>query len=70
MKKPIKATFDNRSVVMNDYLQLFTESFYTDEARLQRWTSFLKKIQWKENLTFADVMKVIKERLQGMYDRY
>ena len=66
----IKATFDNRSVVKNNDLQLFTESFYTDEARLQRWTSFLKKIQWKEDLTFAEVMKVIKERLQGMYDRY
>lgn len=78
MKKPydgqlfeaIKATFKNRSLVKNDDLQLFTEEFYTDEARLQRWASFLKKIQWKENLSFVDVMKVIRERLQGMYDRY
>lgn len=66
----IKATFNNRSLVKNDDLQLFTEGFYTDEARLQRWASFLKKIQWKENLSFADVMKVIRERLQGMYERY
>ena len=66
----IKATFDNRSLVKNDDLQLFTEGFYTDEARLQRWASFLKKIQWKDNLSFADVMKVIRERLQGMYERF
>ena len=66
----IKATFNNRLVVRNDDMQLFTESFSTDESRLLRWTSFLKKIQWRENLDFADVMKVIKERLQGMYDRY
>ena len=66
----IKATFDNRLLVKNDDLQLFSEGFYTDEARVQRWTSFLKKIQWKENLSFADIMKVITERLQGMYVRY
>lgn len=66
----IKATFDNRSLVKNDDLQLFSEGFYTDETRVQRWTSFLKKIQWKENLSFADIMKVITERLQGMYVRY
>ena len=66
----IKATFNYRLVVRNDDMQLFTESFSTDESRLLRWTSFLKKIQWRENLDFADVMKVIKERLQGMYDRY
>lgn len=66
----IKATFDNRALVKNNDLQLFTEGFYTDEGRLQRWSSFLKKIQWKESLSFADVMKVISERLKEMYDRY
>ena len=66
----IKATFDNRALAKNDDLQLFTESFCTDAVRLQRWTSFLKKIQWKESLSFADVMKVINERLRGMYMLY
>ena len=28
------------------------------------------KIQWKENLAFADVMKVLSEQLKKMYDRY
>ena len=66
----IKATFNNRALIKNDDLQLFTEEFYTDEVRLQRWASFLKKIQWKDNLSFATVMKVITDRLQNMYDRY
>lgn len=66
----VKATFRNRLLVKNDDLQLFTESFYTDESRLLRWASFLKKIQWKDRLEFADVMNLITERLQSMYDRY
>lgn len=66
----IKATFDNRSLPKKDNLQLFSEGFYTDETRVQRWSTFLKKIQWKENLPFAYIMKVITERLQGLYVRY
>lgn len=66
----IKATFDNRALAKNNDLQLFTEGFYNDKERLQRWSSFIKKIQWKENLAFADVMKVLSEQLKKMYDRY
>lgn len=66
----IKATFDNRSLIRNDNLQLFTENFYTNEDRLKRWDWFLKKIMWKENLAFAEVMKVITSKLKGFYNRY
>lgn len=66
----IKATFSNRMLTRNDDLQLFTDGFYTDESRLLRWASFLKKIQWKDRLEFADVMNVITEKLQSLYDRY
>jgi hypothetical protein len=51
-------------------LQLFTESFATDAARIVRWKAFLKKIQWKETLDFKTVMEVIKERLQPMAEKY
>jgi predicted nucleotidyltransferase component of viral defense system len=66
----VKATFDNRELAYNDDLQLFREDFCTDEVRLKRWEVFLKKIQWKESLSFADVMAVVTERLKGLYDRY
>ena len=66
----IKATFDNRGLTYNPELQLFTESFATDAARIVRWKAFLKKIQWKETLDFKTVMEVIKERLQPMAERY
>ena len=66
----IKATFDNRGLTYNPELQLFTESFATDAARIVRWKAFLKKIQWKETLDFKTVMEVIKERLQPMAEKY
>ena len=66
----IKATFDNRELAYNANLQLFNDDFCTDEMRLKRWEVFLKKIQWKESLSFADVMAVITVRLKGLYDRY
>lgn len=66
----IKATFDNRELVYNANLQLFNDDFCTDEVRLKCWEVFLKKIQWKESLPFADVMAVITVRLKGLYDKY
>ena len=66
----IKATFDNRELAYNTHLQLFNDDFCTDEVRLKRWEVFLKKIQWKEPLSFANVMAVITERLKGLYNRY
>ena len=66
----IKATFGNRELAYNTHLQLFNDDFCTDEVRLKRWEVFLKKIQWKESLSFANVMAVITVRLKGLYDRY
>jgi Uncharacterized conserved protein len=66
----IQATFDNRGLERKQDLKLFTEDFYTDEMRQNRWTSFLKKIQWKEDICFADVMSVITSKLQPMYQKY
>lgn len=66
----IKATFDNRGLIRNDHLRLFSEEFYNDGARLLRWKAFMKKIQWKEELAFAEVMRVITTRLEPMYNKY
>lgn len=66
----IKATFDNRELAYNANLQLFNDDFCTDEVRLKRWKVFLKKIQWKESLSFANVMAVVTERLKGLFYRY
>lgn len=70
LQNAIFATFDNRSITFNPNLQLFTEPFYEDEVRLNRWKSFLKKIKWKEDISFAEVMRIIRERLQPIYLKY
>lgn len=66
----IKATFDNRKLENIPDRQLFTRSFAEDKERNIRWKSFLRKIQWKGELPFPNVMDVIRERLQPLERRY
>ena len=66
----IKATFDNRGLDYNPDLQLFTDSFANDTARIQRWNAFIKKIHWKEQLDFPTVMESLKLYLQPYLNRY
>ena len=59
----IRATFKNRDTIIADNLQLFTDAFSNDEFRNSLWKNFLKKINWEEQIEFAEVMKVIQNRL-------
>ena len=43
---------------------------YTDETGQLRWKAFMKKIQWKGDFAFTDVMRVITTRLEPMYIKY
>lgn len=66
----INATFNNRQLEMKTDLKLFTEDFATDEMRQKQWQSFLKRIQWKQDVEFKEVMILIASRLKPMYDKY
>ncbi len=66
----IKATFNNRKLEYNPNLKLFADEFVNDANRQKQWKSFLKKIQWKEELNFNEVMKVITDRLKPMAEKY
>lgn len=66
----IKATFDNRGLEYNPELKLFTDEFANDTKRQMQWKLFLKKIQWKEELDFNEVMQVITDRLKPMAEKY
>lgn len=70
LKEAIFATFSNRELNFNSDLQLFTESFATDETRIKRWTTFLKKIKWKDSIPFSQVMSVVNNRLKPIYNDY
>ena len=66
----VKATFDNRGLEYNPELKLFTDEFVNDANRQMQWKLFLKKIQWKEELSFSEVMQVITDRLKPMAEKY
>lgn len=66
----IKATFHNRELEYNPKLKLFTAEFVNDSNRQIRWKLFLRKIQWKEELSFNVVMQVITDRLKPMAEKY
>lgn len=66
----IKATFHNRELEYNPKLKLFTAEFVNDSNRQMRWKLFLRKIQWKEELSFNVVMQVITDRLKPMAEKY
>ena len=66
----VKATFDNRGLEYNPELKLFTDKFVNDANRQKQWKLFLKKIQWKEELSFSEVMQVVTDRLKPMAEKY
>lgn len=70
LQEAITATFCNRKLAYNPDLKLFSEDFFTDYNRQKQWKMFLKKIQWKQELEFSEVMHVIKSRLQKMAETY
>lgn len=63
LEDAIRATFENRDTVIADNLQLFTDAFSNDDFRNSLWKNFLKKINWQDQIEFAEVMKVIQNRL-------
>ena len=66
----IKATFDNLELEYNPKLKLFTAEFVNDANRQMQWKLFLRKIQWKEELSFNVVMQAITDRLKPMAEKY
>jgi hypothetical protein len=48
---------------------LFKEPLATDSKRLVQWQSFLRKSKLDETIDFQIVMKVIVEKLFGIYKK-
>jgi predicted nucleotidyltransferase component of viral defense system len=70
LRQAVFATFDNRRLLPNPHLQLFTNAFYLDDSRQKRWQSFLRKIKWHTNIPFDEVMHVITTSLKPIVDSY
>lgn len=63
LRDAIINTFDNRNTHFNPAVKLFTSDFSNDIVRNFAWKAFLKKIRWKEEIPFTEVMTLIREKL-------
>lgn len=69
LSEAIVSTFQNRNTTYRESLMLFTDKFSSDVARNTQWSSFLKKIRWKEPIPFPVVMQCIKDNLQEYWKK-
>lgn len=66
LKEAVVEVFANRGTQPDAEHVVFSDEFAQDEVRQKMWKSYLKKIKYKDELPFNEVMSVIKERLQCM----
>jgi hypothetical protein len=67
LHEAIIATFKNRNTSFVVDHDLFTDEFFKDEQRLKMWKSFLIKIKEEKNLSFYEIMILIKEKLYPIW---
>lgn len=66
LREAVAEVFANRGTEMDADNVVFTDDFAQDGMRQTMWKAYLKKIKYKEELPFTEVMDVIRERLQPM----
>ena len=66
LKEAVVEVFANRGTQMDADNIVFSEDFVQDETRQAMWKAYLKRIKYKDELSFSEVMDVIRERLQPM----
>lgn len=66
LKEAVVEVFANRGTRPDAEHVVFSDEFAQNEVRQKMWNSYLKKIKYKDELPFNEVMRVIRERLRGM----
>ena len=66
LKEAVKEVFANRGTELDAENVVFSDDFALDETRQAMWKAYLKRIKYKEELAFSEVMDVVRERLQPM----
>ena len=66
LKEAVIEVFANRGTELDADNVVFTDDFAQDGMRQTMWKAYLKKIKYKEELPFTEVMDVVKERLLPM----
>ena len=66
LKEAVAEVFANRGTEKDADNVVFTDDFAQDGMRQTMWKAYLKKIKYKDELPFTEVMDVVRERLQPM----
>lgn len=66
LKEAVVEVFANRGTALDADNAVFSDDFAQDETRQAMWKAYLKRIKYKGELPFAEVMGLIRERLQPM----
>lgn len=66
LKEAVVEVFANRGTELDAGHVVFSDEFAQDGMRQTMWKAYLKKIKYKEELPFSEVMDVVKERLLPM----
>ena len=68
LQEAIQATFVNRGTHYSDNHILFSDNFSQDAELNLRWNAFLKKIEYKPIVPFAEVMNCIVQWLKPYWE--
>ena len=66
LKEAVVEVFANRGTQLDADNVVFSDDFAQDKTRQAMWKAYLKRIKYKDELAFPEVMKVVKERLLPM----
>ncbi len=66
LKEAIVEVFANRGTELDVNSVVFSDGFAQDAMRQTMWKAYLKKIKYKDELPFEEVMDVVRDRLQPM----
>lgn len=66
LKEAVVEVFENRGTKADPNSVVFSDGFAQDQMRQTMWKAYLKKIKYKAELPFTDVMAVVREVLRPM----
>lgn len=66
LKEAVKEVFANRGTELDAENVVFSDDFAQDATRQAMWKAYLKRIKYNDELSFSEVMDVVRERLQPM----
>lgn len=69
LKEAVVEVFANRGTALVPDHVVFSDGFAQDETRQKMWKAYLKKIKYKEELPFEEVMRVVRDKLQPMANK-